>query len=97
MKIKTETISRDIIKYVCEVCGKESTYKDIIRKCEFSHMCEHEPFYYLIESESDYGTYKGIGIECNICGNKIEEIDLDVVEDNQIALEQIYDILKKKS
>lgn len=90
---KKAKITRDYY-YICETCNAEFPHEQGAKRCEKRHRCEH------ISCSYDYQQYydESSTLEkvCNECG--YEEVILlqQILEDNPVLAEAIFNLLKKE-
>ena len=91
--MKEKTITRQLQIYVCDFCGKESSTKEEIARCEINHRCPHNSTKILIYHEQD-GTF--LLEECSQCHEHLGPwYCLDKLTDDKRR--QVYDLVKRLS
>jgi len=94
MKIETRKVEKtEVVKYICEFCGKESRSQMEINQCETKHRqdaCSHSgEMFYLLDDDDRVDVVK----KCKDCGITIGRLELQRLD---VILEQVYELLEKK-
>lgn len=90
--LKLEIVEEKIIKYKCSICKHVYTEKHDVEICEKRHRCIHSKVCFTV----DHQNFNAPIIKmCIDCGEVVGEVDLYDIEDNQKALEKVFNLIKK--